>query len=93
MQIRRLIPDDTPAYREMMLKAYELHPDAFTSSVAERAAKPMSWWESRLNSNPPASEVVIGALIGNSLVGVAGIAFETREKARHKATRNFRVGG
>ena len=69
-----------------MLEAYELHPDAFTSSAAERAALPLSWWEGRLSqgSNPP--ELVFGAFKERQLVGVAGLSFESREKARHKAT-------
>lgn len=86
MQIRRLETADVNAYRTMMLKAYEMHPDAFTSSVAERAAKPQSWWESRLDPDPLASEVVFGALEGPNLIGVVGISFETREKAQHKAS-------
>mgnify|MGYP006177510213 CR=1 FL=1 len=41
-----------------MLQAYALHPQAFTSSVRERAAMPLSWWESRLSSK---LDVVFGA--------------------------------
>ncbi len=69
-----------------MLEAYERHPDAFTSSVAERAAQPLAWWEARLNEHPQASDVVFGELAGGSLNGVAGVAFNSREKVRHKAT-------
>ncbi len=69
-----------------MLEAYERHPDAFTSSVSERAALPMSWWESRLSEEQQASDVVFGAFDEHRLVGVAGLSFETREKAHHKAT-------
>ena len=86
MNIRRLIPADVAAYREMMLDAYALHPDGFTSSVAERSALPVSWWESRLSGEADASELVLGAFQSNVLSGAAGLSFETREKARHKAT-------
>jgi len=84
--IRRLVPADVGAYRPLMLEAYDAHPDAFTSSVAERSALPLSWWASRLRDDARASEVVIGALARDTLVGVAGLAFESREKAKHKAT-------
>lgn len=100
MSIRRLVPADAPAYRGLMLEGYADHPDAFTSSVSERAAMPLAWWESRLSANPRASEVVFGSMQGDELAGVAGLAFESREKARHKATlfgmyvpRRFRYGG
>jgi hypothetical protein len=61
MNIRRLTPTDAPAYRALMLDAYERHPDAFTSSVAERSALPLAWWESRLKLAPLALDVVFGA--------------------------------
>ncbi|RZL87313.1 MAG: GNAT family N-acetyltransferase, partial [Variovorax sp.] len=51
-----------------------------------RAALPLSWWESRLAFSSQAKEVVLGAFENDSLVGSAGLSFESREKARHKAT-------
>jgi RimJ/RimL family protein N-acetyltransferase len=72
-----------------MLEAYQ-HPDAFTSSVAERVGLPMSWWETRLER-----DVVLAAFRTSSsktssktslLLGVAGLSFDPREKAKHKAT-------
>jgi ribosomal protein S18 acetylase RimI-like enzyme len=86
MSIRRLTVSEAIEYRELMLEAYETHPDAFTSSASERAALPMSWWQSRLSEAPLAREVVLGAFDDHRLAGVAGLAFETREKAKHKAT-------
>ena len=83
--IRRLTPDDAPPYRTMMLEAYERHPDAFTSSVPERASLPLSWWETRLKGEVQPADMVLGAFLGRRLAGVAGLSFETREKARHKA--------
>lgn len=35
---------DAPAYRALMLHAYESAADAFTSTPQERAAAPLSWW-------------------------------------------------
>ena len=84
--IRRLIPPDAPGYRQLMLDAYARHPAAFTSSVTERTALPLSWWESRLDMAALANEMVFGAFAESRLAGVAGLSFETREKARHKAT-------
>lgn len=86
MDIARLSHDDAPAYRALMLEAYEANPDAFTSSAAERAALPLTWWESRLLAQDDAPEVVLGARDAHGLCGVVGIAFESREKTSHKAT-------
>lgn len=69
-----------------MLEAYALHPDAFTSSENERARLPLAWWEARVAEESDAGEVVFGAFVEGHLAGVAGLTFDRREKARHKAT-------
>jgi ribosomal protein S18 acetylase RimI-like enzyme len=69
-----------------MLEAYALHPDAFTSSVAERNSLPLVWWEQRLSASAQPNEVVFGAVVSEALCGVAGISFQSRDKVRHKAT-------
>lgn len=80
--LRRLTAADAPAYRALMLDAYARHPEAFTSTVAERSAQPMAWWEQRVDST---DERVVGAFIANELAGAAGLSRETRERTRHKA--------
>jgi ribosomal protein S18 acetylase RimI-like enzyme len=82
--IRRLVPADAQAYRALMLEAYAATPDAFTSTVAERQAMPPTWWEARL-AEGAADQRVCGAFVGDALAGAAGIAFEQRERTRHKA--------
>jgi ADP-ribose pyrophosphatase YjhB (NUDIX family)/ribosomal protein S18 acetylase RimI-like enzyme len=84
--VRRLMADDAPPYRALMLEAYERHTEAFSSSAAERAALPLSWWEARLAGGDDAPQRVIGAWRGDRLAGVAGLSFETGAKLRHKAT-------
>lgn len=86
MDIQRLGPGFAQAYRHLMLEAYALYPDAFTSSPQERAELPLTWWESRLSDAIQAKELVWGATDGTALLGVAGLGLETREKVRHKAT-------
>lgn len=83
MQILALGPDDAASYRALMLEAYERHPQAFTSSVAERASMPLQWWASRLDGT---QERVLGGYVGSELAGFVGLAFEPRENARHKVT-------
>lgn len=83
MMIRALGAADAETYRALMLEAYGAYPRAFTSSVAERAAMPLSWWQKRLD-NP--LDRLLGAFEGQTLAGIVGLAFEPREKARHKVT-------
>ena len=98
--VRRLVPADAPAYRQLMLAAYAQTPDAFTSTVAERESLPLTWWESRMQDKPDSNETVFGGFSGGMLAGAAGLMRETREKTRHKATLfgmvvdpSFRRGG
>ena len=100
IQVRRLGPADAATYRTLMLEAYERHPEAYTSTVAERGSLPLSWWEARVSPDANAIEMVLGAFKGSRLSGVAGLSFEAREKARHKAhlfgmyvPANLRRGG
>jgi ribosomal protein S18 acetylase RimI-like enzyme len=86
MQIIRLEPTHANDYRSLMLSAYAQHPQAFTSSVDERASLPLSWWESRLAPGEAPDELVFGCLQDQQLAGVAGLAFERRDKVRHKAS-------
>ena len=83
MIIRTLVASDAEAYRALMLEAYGAYPQAFTSSVAERAAMPLSWWEKRLSSR---LDLLLGGFAGDELAGIVGLAFEPREKAHHKVT-------
>lgn len=83
MMIRRLEAHHAEAYRALMLEAYGRYPEAFTSSVAERAAMPLSMWEKRLQSP---LDRLLGAFVEDQLAGIVGLAFEPREKAWHKVT-------
>jgi ribosomal protein S18 acetylase RimI-like enzyme len=69
-----------------MLEAYIRHPEAFTSTVQERTALPLEWWQKRLDARADANELVLAATDGDRMMGVAGLSFETRTRARHKAT-------
>ncbi len=82
----RLTPIHAASYRALMLDAYARHPDAFTSTVYERATLPLAFWEQRLIPRLDAKEVVFGYLIGDELAAVVGVSFDSREKTRHKST-------
>jgi ribosomal protein S18 acetylase RimI-like enzyme len=83
LPIRRLVPEDADGYRTLMLEAFARHPDAFTSTAAERESLPRAWWQSRLA--PASRETLFGAFDGEQLVGTVGLATESRARTRHKA--------
>ena len=83
MRIRRLVPADATVYREFRLRGLREHPEAFTSSFAEDAAKPIAATEARLAADSDTS--MWGAFVDGVLAGGIGLARETRQKNRHKA--------
>ena len=83
MAIELLDPSHAKAYRQLMLEAYALHPEAFVSTIAQREKLPLSWWEAKLDDDLCA---LFGAFVDAQLVGIVGLGFEPWEEARHKAT-------
>lgn len=76
MAIELLDPSYAKAYRQLILEAYSLHPEAFVSSIADREKLPLSWWEGQLDDELSA---LFGAFIDAQLVGIIGLAFEPWE--------------
>lgn len=69
-----------------MLEAYTLHPKSFTSKPEEQAIRSRRWWRQRLDDDPTATRLVIGALEGAKLCGAVGLSFGKRAKVQHKAS-------
>ncbi|TAG47975.1 MAG: GNAT family N-acetyltransferase [Betaproteobacteria bacterium] len=84
MHISILQPKDTARYRDLMLEAYELAADAFTSTADERAAEPESYWIKRI-ADPTGLSVAFGAFDGDALVGTVALEFSAKPKTKHKA--------
>lgn len=83
--IRALAPPDLAAYRSLRLRGLAEHPEAFTSSATEEAAKPADALARRLAADPDRPhDAVFGAFDGGTLVGLCGIEVDMREKTRHK---------
>ena len=84
MPIRRLTPDDAPAYRELRLRALREHPQAFTSDWEEASTRPPAESRQRLAS---VSVTFWGAFDeGGALAGMVGLECASRAKERHKGT-------
>jgi GNAT superfamily N-acetyltransferase len=84
MRIARLQPSDALQYRRLMLQAYELAADAFTSTAAERATEPETFWVQRIAAPSGLSEA-LGAFEGDELVGTVALEYASKPKTRHKA--------
>jgi ribosomal protein S18 acetylase RimI-like enzyme len=84
MQVTRLNPSDVTQYRKLMLEAYELAADAFTTTVEERAAEPESFWVKRI-ADPAGLGAAFGAYDGSVLVGTIALEFSRKPKTKHKA--------
>lgn len=83
MHVALLQASDAEQYRQLMLQAYELAADAFTSTAEERAVEPLSFWVKRI-SDPGGSSAAFGAFEGSELRGTAALEFSSKPKTRHK---------
>ncbi|WP_048440472.1 GNAT family N-acetyltransferase [Caenimonas sp. SL110] len=79
-----LTQSDALQYRKLMLQAYELAADAFTSTAAERAAEPESFWVRRID-DPSGMSAAFGAFEAHELVGTVALEFSAKPKTKHKA--------
>jgi len=84
MHVVLLQPADAAPYRALMLQAYELAADAFTSTAEERAAEPESWWVRRI-ADPQGMTAAFGAFEAEQLIGTVALEFSAKPKTRHKA--------
>ena len=84
MEFLQLDRSHALAYKALMLEAYALSADAFTSSVQERIDKSDAWWIQRI-ADPNAQSLTFGAIEGGELVGSARLEFYEPLKNRHKA--------
>jgi len=80
-RIRKLLPSDARAYREIRLEALASNPEAFGSSSESEAAEALAWFENRLSGSE-----VFGALSDAELLGIAGFLIQQGPKRAHKAT-------
>jgi ribosomal protein S18 acetylase RimI-like enzyme len=79
IDLRRLGPEDAPAYREIRLEALADSPHNFSSTLESEQGQPLDRFAARL-----ADDFVLGAFSGPRLVGVAGFYVQSRPKHRHK---------
>ena len=83
--IRTLLPAEAAAFWSLRLRALREHPDCFASSPEEEENVPLDVVRARLDSQSPATNLVLGAFVDDKLVGMTGLRRDTFRKAAHKA--------
>ena len=82
--IRRLVPADLAAYKQLRDTMLAAHPQAFSSDASEGRTRPPESYLSRLGLDRPAGgEFTLGAWEGPRLVGAIGCERDRRLKVRH----------
>ena len=84
MYVARLQPSNASHYRKLMLEAYELAADAFTSTAEERATEPDSFWIKRI-ADPTGMSAAFGSFQDQDLIGAVALEFSAKPKTKHKA--------
>ena len=81
--IRRLVPADSPAYREIRLTSLAEFPASFGASFEEENQRDDSEFEQSIDSSARTA-FVLGAFDGDSLVGICRFQQEGRGKTQHR---------
>jgi ribosomal protein S18 acetylase RimI-like enzyme len=84
MHIRTLLAADALRYRELMLEAYELAADAFTSTAQERSLETEAWWAERI-AGADGLRVAFCAEDGPQMLGTVALEYASSPKVRHSA--------
>ena len=79
--LRRLLPADAAAYRELRLESLRSDPASFGAAWEDEAAQPLDWFAARLGGGL----VQGGFLPEGRLAGVAGLLVSEAVRQRHKA--------
>jgi len=84
MEFRFLNADDTPAYWNIRLEALQCEPGGVWFIGEEHRALPLAEITARWSADP-SNNFVVGAFLGERLVGTAGFFRNKGLKERHKA--------
>ena len=79
IMIRRLDPDDAPAFADIRLEGLRLAPEAFGSDIEKEQAWPLEQFADRLSNS-----AVFGCEEHSALLGVAGFFALSDRKVRHR---------
>ena len=84
ISIRRLIPTDLAAYRQIRLESLKNDPDNYGSTFEEESKSPKLVFEKYILEQTPGNRM-FGAFDGDTLVGISGFFGDTRQRVLHRA--------
>lgn len=84
-RIRSLTEADADTFRALRLRALRDHPEAFGASYEEEVDQPIERTVERLRASSSGS-FVLGAFLGDALVGSVGLNRPARPKTQHRGT-------
>lgn len=79
IEVRRLVPADAAAYREIRLEALRSEPAAFGSTFEAESAQTVEWFADRLGKSN-----MFGGFAGDEIVGMVGLLTSDQGKEAHK---------
>jgi len=82
--LRPLEASDVDAYRRLRLEALQNEPKAFGSSFEAEIGRRLSHYRERLTHSP--ENYVLGAWVGDALIGIVGLVRETAPNRAHVAS-------
>jgi RimJ/RimL family protein N-acetyltransferase len=84
MLIRKMIKADAAAYRELRLRALQLHPEAYGSSYEESVERDIEFFRERI-PEPESDDAIFVAEEAGQLVGMVSFVRDTPQKMKHIA--------
>jgi RimJ/RimL family protein N-acetyltransferase len=76
--------DDAPAYRTLRLEGLRAHPEAFGADYATSAARPIEYWQERMQSGAGGEQgITCVAEAAGELIGMTALVRNDLAKTRH----------
>jgi RimJ/RimL family protein N-acetyltransferase len=84
VHIRPTRTDDAPAYRALRLDGLRAHPEAFGADYASSAARPIEYWQERMQSGAGGEQgITYVAEAAGALIGMSALVRNDLAKTRH----------
>jgi RimJ/RimL family protein N-acetyltransferase len=84
VQIRPTRIGDAPAYRVLRLEGLQAHPEAFGADYASSAARPIEYWQERMQSGAGGEQgITYVAEAAGELIGMTALVRNDLAKTRH----------
>jgi RimJ/RimL family protein N-acetyltransferase len=82
MLIRKMVKADAAAYRDLRLRALQLHPEAYGSSYEESVERDIEFFRERI-PEPESFDAIFAAEETGQLVGMVSFVRDTPQKMKH----------